>query len=183
MFIHYYYSDKIPQTVTTFENVNNHEAAYSTFRDSLSFSRRLNSCWSLTIAISFPVISSLRRVTWLFMVFIFLFISAISSWNTMRLCWKTLPTQHNKNRLWLWHLHPHLSLDEVLAVKVPLSHDRLQQVLLLLQFTLCLSDLLLPVKYLHLLNFDIAHFLLHLWKKENCQRSKRDRIRTLFKHD
>ena len=56
------------------------EAGCSTFRVSLSFSKRLCSCWSFVRASSFPVISSLNRVTWLSMVFIFLFISAISSW-------------------------------------------------------------------------------------------------------
>lgn len=56
---------------------------WRTLRALLSFSKCLSSCWSLARASSFPLISSLSRVTWLFMVFIFLFISAISSWNTI----------------------------------------------------------------------------------------------------
>lgn len=59
--------------------------------------------------------------------------------------------------------HWYLSLDEVFAVEVPFRHGRLQQVLLLFEFALCLCDLLFPIKYLHLSYFNVTNLLLHLW--------------------
>lgn len=56
----------------------------------------------------------------------------------------------------------HLCLNEVFAVQVPLRHNRLQQVLLLFELALSLCDLLPPIKYLRLPDFNISHFLLHL---------------------
>ncbi len=73
--------------------------------------------------------------------------------------------KHTEGQLWITRTHhSYLSLNEVFAVDVPFRHDRLQQVLLLFELALCLSDLLPPVEYLHLSYFNVIHFLLHLWK-------------------
>ena len=53
----------------------------------------------------------------------------------------------------------HLRLDEVFAVEVSVAAHGLVQVLLLFEFGLCLSNLLLVVKYLHLANLDVLHVL------------------------
>lgn len=67
-----------------------------------------------------------------------------------------------EDQLWMTRTHSHLRLNEVFAVDVPFRHNRLQQVLLLFELALCLSDLLPPIKYLHLSYFNVIHFLLHL---------------------
>lgn len=60
----------------------------------------------------------------------------------------------------------HLSFDEVLTDKVPLTDNRLQQVLLLFDLAFGLRDLLLPFIYLPFSHLVVTHLLLHLWKAE-----------------
>ena len=62
-----------------------------------------------------------------------------------------------------------LRLDEVLAVKVPVTANCLVQVLLLSELGFSFGDLLLEVEYLHLTDLHLLHVLqdLNSFKQQN----------------